>query len=259
MRSHNTTPQERSATAQDTLAVTSLRLRAVNHACRPKYIGAWLAGATVTLRPRVRPPAWPEDSRVLRWWLVRARQRRVEGSPSLFPVQLHARSTARSIPNRPRSSGSLAEDSTGDLLALKDRPCPRRRRRDRTSARVPERPPRSDVFPSAENAPARSRDRAANMGVHVVSLVVIAMVPIITGTVGQDATGRRSAAPANALADDYPDYPPKYDDYPVSQLVASRWQDIIIVWLLPAMVRRDLTISLLCGLCSHPGGSSFRR
>ncbi|XP_032682596.1 uncharacterized protein LOC116849503 isoform X1 [Odontomachus brunneus] len=53
------------------------------------------------------------------------------------------------------------------------------------------------------------------MGVNVVPLVVIAMVPIITGSFGQRAIGKRSSS-ANILAnDDYPDYPAKYDDYPV--------------------------------------------
>ncbi|XP_011153454.1 uncharacterized protein LOC105191625 isoform X2 [Harpegnathos saltator] len=52
------------------------------------------------------------------------------------------------------------------------------------------------------------------MGVNVVPLVVIAMVPIITGSFGQRAIGKRSAA--NGIANvDYPDYSTKYDDYPV--------------------------------------------
>ncbi|XP_014468053.1 PREDICTED: uncharacterized protein LOC106741010 isoform X2 [Dinoponera quadriceps] len=53
------------------------------------------------------------------------------------------------------------------------------------------------------------------MGVNVVPLVVIAMVPIITGSFEQRAIGKRSSA-ANGIANvDYPDYPAKYDDYPV--------------------------------------------
>ncbi|KAK2581835.1 hypothetical protein KPH14_002301 [Odynerus spinipes] len=54
------------------------------------------------------------------------------------------------------------------------------------------------------------------MGSNVIPLVIVAMVPwIIIGSVGQRAIGKRSVAvnpPANL---DYPDYPAKYDEYPV--------------------------------------------
>lgn len=50
------------------------------------------------------------------------------------------------------------------------------------------------------------------MGNGVIPLVMVAMVPIIAGTIGQRAVNRRSAAPSL----DYPDYSTKYDEYPVS-------------------------------------------
>ncbi|XP_076757762.1 uncharacterized protein LOC143427475 [Xylocopa sonorina] len=49
------------------------------------------------------------------------------------------------------------------------------------------------------------------MGNGVIPLMVVAMVPIIAGTIGQRALGKRSAAASL----DYPDYPGKYDEYPV--------------------------------------------
>nr|XP_031835452.1 uncharacterized protein LOC116428219 [Nomia melanderi] len=49
------------------------------------------------------------------------------------------------------------------------------------------------------------------MGNGVIPLVVVAMVPIIAGTIGQRALGKRNA-PASL---DYPDYSTKYDEYPV--------------------------------------------
>ncbi|XP_076647501.1 uncharacterized protein LOC143356040 [Halictus rubicundus] len=48
------------------------------------------------------------------------------------------------------------------------------------------------------------------MGNGVIPLVVVAMVPIIAGTIGQRALGKR-----NANSIDYPDYSTKYDEYPV--------------------------------------------
>ncbi|CAL7941003.1 unnamed protein product [Xylocopa violacea] len=48
------------------------------------------------------------------------------------------------------------------------------------------------------------------MGNGVIPLMVVAMVPIIAGTIGQRALGKRSATSI-----DYPDYPSKYDEYPV--------------------------------------------
>lgn len=50
------------------------------------------------------------------------------------------------------------------------------------------------------------------MGNGVIPLVVVAMVPMIAGTIGQRALGKRNA-PASL---DYPDYSNKYDEYPVS-------------------------------------------
>ncbi|XP_076167443.1 uncharacterized protein LOC143146741 isoform X2 [Ptiloglossa arizonensis] len=49
------------------------------------------------------------------------------------------------------------------------------------------------------------------MGNRVFPLVVVAMVPIIAGGIGQRALGKRN--PTTNL--DYPDYPAKYDEYPV--------------------------------------------
>ncbi|KAK9296460.1 hypothetical protein QLX08_009516 [Tetragonisca angustula] len=49
------------------------------------------------------------------------------------------------------------------------------------------------------------------MGNGVIPLMVVAMVPIIAGTVGQRALNKRNA-PTNL---DYPDYSAKYDEYPV--------------------------------------------
>ncbi|KZC14848.1 PREDICTED: uncharacterized protein LOC107192911 isoform X2 [Dufourea novaeangliae] len=49
------------------------------------------------------------------------------------------------------------------------------------------------------------------MGNGVIPLVVVAMVPIIAGTIGQRALGKRNASPSL----DYPDYSTKYDEYPV--------------------------------------------
>ncbi|KOC62532.1 hypothetical protein WH47_04193 [Habropoda laboriosa] len=50
------------------------------------------------------------------------------------------------------------------------------------------------------------------MGNGVIPLMVVAMVPIIAGTIGQRALSQRNAA-SNL---DYPDYSTKYDDeYPV--------------------------------------------
>ncbi|XP_078046498.1 uncharacterized protein LOC144474951 [Augochlora pura] len=48
------------------------------------------------------------------------------------------------------------------------------------------------------------------MGNGVIPLVMVAMVPIIAGTIGQRALVKRSV---NSL--DYPDYPTKFDEYPV--------------------------------------------
>ncbi|XP_017764793.1 PREDICTED: uncharacterized protein LOC108554134 [Eufriesea mexicana] len=49
------------------------------------------------------------------------------------------------------------------------------------------------------------------MGNGIIPLMVVAMVPIIAGTIGQRALNKRNA-PTNL---DYPDYPTKYDEYPV--------------------------------------------
>ncbi|XP_076670922.1 uncharacterized protein LOC143370133 [Andrena cerasifolii] len=49
------------------------------------------------------------------------------------------------------------------------------------------------------------------MGNGVIPLVMVAMVPIIAGTIGQRAVSKRNAAPSL----DYPDYSTKYDEYPV--------------------------------------------
>ncbi|XP_043252361.1 uncharacterized protein LOC143348172 [Colletes latitarsis] len=49
------------------------------------------------------------------------------------------------------------------------------------------------------------------MGNGVIPLVVVAMVPIIAGTIGQRALNKRNV-PTNL---DFPDYATKYDDYPV--------------------------------------------
>ncbi|XP_053998921.1 uncharacterized protein LOC128887253 isoform X1 [Hylaeus anthracinus] len=49
------------------------------------------------------------------------------------------------------------------------------------------------------------------MGNGVIPLVVVAMVPIIAGTIGQRALGKRSIQ-GNL---DFPDYATKYDEYPV--------------------------------------------
>lgn len=63
------------------------------------------------------------------------------------------------------------------------------------------------------------------MGLNVVPLVVIAMVPIITGSFGQRAIGKRSSSAANGIANvDYPDYPAKYDDYPVSKRIDTPYR-----------------------------------
>ncbi|XP_076375150.1 uncharacterized protein LOC117229961 isoform X1 [Megalopta genalis] len=48
------------------------------------------------------------------------------------------------------------------------------------------------------------------MGNGVIPLVMVAMVPIIAGTIGQRALVKRSV---NSL--DYPDYATKYEEYPV--------------------------------------------
>lgn len=50
------------------------------------------------------------------------------------------------------------------------------------------------------------------MGNGVIPLMVVAMVPIIAGGIGQRALSKRNA-PTNL---DYPDYSAKYDEYPVS-------------------------------------------
>ncbi|XP_060815263.1 uncharacterized protein LOC132906771 isoform X2 [Bombus pascuorum] len=49
------------------------------------------------------------------------------------------------------------------------------------------------------------------MGNGVIPLMLVAMVPIIGGTIGQRALSKRNA-PTNL---DYPDYSTKYDEYPV--------------------------------------------
>lgn len=49
----------------------------------------------------------------------------------------------------------------------------------------------------------------------MIPLMVVAMVPIIAGTVGQRALSKRNA-PTNL---DYPDYSAKYDEYPVSNSI----------------------------------------
>ncbi|XP_029050158.1 uncharacterized protein LOC114879426 [Osmia bicornis bicornis] len=49
------------------------------------------------------------------------------------------------------------------------------------------------------------------MGNGVIPLMVVAMVPIITGTIGQRALNKRNAATGL----DYPDYSTNYDEYPV--------------------------------------------
>lgn len=56
------------------------------------------------------------------------------------------------------------------------------------------------------------------MGNGMIPLMVVAMVPIIAGTIGQRALNKRNA-PTNL---DYPDYPTKYDEYPVSNSEHSR-------------------------------------
>ncbi|KOX79319.1 hypothetical protein WN51_09121 [Melipona quadrifasciata] len=55
----------------------------------------------------------------------------------------------------------------------------------------------------------------AQMGNGVIPLMVVAMVPIIAGTIGQRALSKRNT-PTNI---DYPDYSAKYDEYP--QLIFS--------------------------------------
>lgn len=52
------------------------------------------------------------------------------------------------------------------------------------------------------------------MGISFIPLIVVAMVPIITGNFGQRVVGKRSSDIANV---DYSDYSQsaKYDDYPV--------------------------------------------
>ncbi|CAL1688265.1 unnamed protein product [Lasius platythorax] len=53
------------------------------------------------------------------------------------------------------------------------------------------------------------------MGISFIPLIVVAMVPIITGNFGQRVIGKRSSAGNNIANVDYPDYAAKYDDYPV--------------------------------------------
>lgn len=53
------------------------------------------------------------------------------------------------------------------------------------------------------------------MGISFIPLIVVAMVPIITGNFGQRVIGKRSPAANNIANVDYPDYSAKYDDYPV--------------------------------------------
>lgn len=61
-----------------------------------------------------------------------------------------------------------------------------------------------------------SGSRTINMGISFILLIVIAMVPIITGNFGQRVVGKRSSADNDIANVDYSDYSAKYDDYPVS-------------------------------------------
>ncbi|XP_067210835.1 uncharacterized protein AstCC isoform X2 [Linepithema humile] len=53
------------------------------------------------------------------------------------------------------------------------------------------------------------------MGISFVPLIVVAMIPMITGNFGQRAMGKRSSTGNDIANVDYPDYSAKYDDYPV--------------------------------------------
>lgn len=56
------------------------------------------------------------------------------------------------------------------------------------------------------------------MGISLIPLAVVAMVPIITGSFGC-AVGKRSTTSDDIANIDYPDYSPKYEDYPVSKKI----------------------------------------
>ncbi|XP_070164842.1 uncharacterized protein [Polyergus mexicanus] len=53
------------------------------------------------------------------------------------------------------------------------------------------------------------------MGISYILLIMVAMVPIITGNFGQRIMGKRSSVSNDIANVDYPDYSAKYDDYPV--------------------------------------------
>ncbi|XP_020293377.1 uncharacterized protein LOC109859488 [Pseudomyrmex gracilis] len=53
------------------------------------------------------------------------------------------------------------------------------------------------------------------MGIGFVSLIVIAMIPMITGNLGQRVIGKRNTVGNDIPNIDYLDYAAKYDDYPI--------------------------------------------
>ncbi|KAL6427388.1 hypothetical protein ACFW04_008732 [Cataglyphis niger] len=53
------------------------------------------------------------------------------------------------------------------------------------------------------------------MGISFIPLIVLAIVPIITGNFGQRVMGKRNSVGNDIANVDYPDYSAKYDDYPV--------------------------------------------
>lgn len=55
------------------------------------------------------------------------------------------------------------------------------------------------------------------MGISFIPLIVLAIVPIITGNFGQRVMGKRNSVGNDIANVDYPDYSAKYDDYPVSK------------------------------------------
>lgn len=57
------------------------------------------------------------------------------------------------------------------------------------------------------------------MGIGFVSLIVIAMIPMITGNLGQRVIGKRNTVGNDIPNIDYLDYAAKYDDYPVSKRI----------------------------------------
>lgn len=104
------------------VAASRRRLRDAHHACRPKYIGAWLPTAAVTLRPRVRPSALPKFEFFGGGWCPRKgpksrrRQPPVPSSPTPPPPpedDTRDGRRTRSVIDRDRAVSQEAHESTG--------------------------------------------------------------------------------------------------------------------------------------------------